>query len=584
MKDKKINSLVKKTKNEAKDISTQVADMMDKISDNVEQVKKTSVANVKELKQKHHNKDLGDYVDEIKYEKDKLSLDTKYQLHKSKKQAKKIKKQATKKLEKNLKQLQKVSKKTKDNLNEVLEDTIIPKKDQLSKSINQIMSTQVIPAAKKTSAKTNQFINDEVVPKANDTKTKILTLFEEVLIPKANDLVENVSDSMKKEKDEEVLKLNQEEKQIAQELKYKLARQKDDVEEEVEEVSDKLKSKAKQTRNGLFAALGLATIAGATAFGVNTKVVEKRSVQSKLLELGLKSMDVKNKIGFVENDIEMNAAMLDNAKYYSTQPYLLPLKYKNKYSILDTNYDNVYLLENIEGHNDRLIIYFHAGMFWLNPDDEQYKYAASLADELNASVYIPIYPKAPTHNYQDVYNYLEQVYTKITNDQQNKDIIFVGNSNGGGLALGFAMYCKEKGLKLPSNIILNSPILDTKLDNPRIYEIEEYDPIQRPFDLKIRLRYYANHEDETNYLISPIYGDYKDIGLISIFSGTNDIFNADARVFLDKAMLAGVHINYFEYEYMIPCFMQYSIPEAFDAMNDIKKVLGLENEQEDEEE
>ncbi|WP_423364418.1 alpha/beta hydrolase fold domain-containing protein [Mycoplasma sp. P36-A1] len=527
---------------------------------------------------------------------------TNKKLKKFKKQTKTIQKELEKKMDKGLSSIK--DDMFIDEVNEAIYDrnkNINPKFFALKESFFDTIDetkAEVKPAVTKAFAA----VKDKSSEKIEDVKSNIADKIEDFDIDKfKNDLI---IDNVKIQRDirRNLAKIKNQTKkyqtEIGENLQDKMSKinkiknlkslqvktkaKKEELIDEIADINDELsikednmqENKNKHTALKVLAvAPVVATAASAAAISFNAKVIEKRSVASKLIELGLLSMDVKNKVGFIINDHIANEAILDNAKEYSSFDYILPLKFENKFGIVETSYENVYKIENINGYLQKIVIFFHPGMFWMQPDEQQYKYATTLADNLNASVYIPIYPKAPTYNYKDVYKFLDEFYTKLIKENPNKEIIFVGNSSGGSLALGFAMYCQEKGLLTPTNIILNSPILDIQLNDTKIYEIEENDPVQRPYDLKIRLSYYANHEDEKDYRLSPIYGNIENIGKISVFTGTNDIFNIDARRLLDKSLIDNVAINFYEYEYMIPNFVQYTTPEASEALETLIEIV-----------
>ncbi len=61
------------------------------------------------------------------------------------------------------------------------------------------------------------------------------------------------------------------------------------------------------------------------------------------------------------------------------------------------------------------------------------------------------------------------------------------------------------------------------------------------------------------YLVSPIHGEIKNLGKISVFIGTHELFLPDARKFREKAARQLVDINYFEYPKMNQLFPVFPI-------------------------
>src|SRR5690606_3466899 len=112
-------------------------------------------------------------------------------------------------------------------------------------------------------------------------------------------------------------------------------------------------------------------------------------------------------------------------------------------------------------------------------------------------------------------------------------IVFMGNSAGGGLALGFAQKLRNENRTQPqpSQLILISPWLDITLSNPDIRMVDKKDKLLSIKGLRMAAKAYASSVDGNDFRVSPIYGDFSGLGKISLFIGTNDLFVADARKF-----------------------------------------------------
>ena len=90
-------------------------------------------------------------------------------------------------------------------------------------------------------------------------------------------------------------------------------------------------------------------------------------------------------------------------------------------------------------------------------------------------IYVPDYPLAPDSNWKDTYTFMDELYCKVQERYADKKIVFMGDSAGGGLALGFAQKLRDNGKKLPNHIVLFSPWLDLSMGNHEIKEYEKKD-------------------------------------------------------------------------------------------------------------
>lgn len=204
--------------------------------------------------------------------------------------------------------------------------------------------------------------------------------------------------------------------------------------------------------------------------------------------------------------------------------------------------------KNIE--STTVILFFHGGAYYANISPIYWRLVEKLINSTRATIIVPDYPLAPESSCINTYQFLDIVYAKLISDYHSKQIVFMGDSAGGGLALGFAQKIKNERIKHPEQIILFSPWLDVSMTNPEIVKFDKLDKILNVTGLKIAGENYAGDLDVTDFRVSPIYGDFSNLGQISIFIGTNEVFIADIRKF--KQLLEDQHIcfNYLEYPKM----------------------------------
>ncbi|MEN9070022.1 alpha/beta hydrolase [Bacillus altitudinis] len=74
-------------------------------------------------------------------------------------------------------------------------------------------------------------------------------------------------------------------------------------------------------------------------------------------------------------------------------------------------------------------------------------------------------------------------------------------------------------------------------------------------------------------MVSPIHGDIKSLGRISIFIGGHEFFLPDARKFKEMADKQGIPINYIEYPKMNHVFPVFPIPEAMKALKQMIAII-----------
>jgi acetyl esterase/lipase len=128
------------------------------------------------------------------------------------------------------------------------------------------------------------------------------------------------------------------------------------------------------------------------------------------------------------------------------------------------------------------------------------------------------------------------------------------------LALGELL--NKKKLPQPSQLIMLSPCVDVTLTNPDIVAVDENDPILNIDSIRQAGIDYAGPLETTNYLVSPIYGNLKNLAPISCYVGTHDLLVADCRKLNCMAEELGIDFKYYEYEGLFHVGMLYPTPEG----------------------
>lgn len=306
------------------------------------------------------------------------------------------------------------------------------------------------------------------------------------------------------------------------------------------------------------------------AYVFKTKVIEKRSISSKALESYLKI--VPKTFG---KKIDEDTKFLERAYEASSEDYILSERFIEKYHIEKSkDFENTYELLGKNGHDNYTVLYIHGGAYWMNPVSVHWSFTRKIAERINGKIIFPIYPKAPTHSYKDVYDMILPIYKTLLEKNPKEKLIIMGDSAGAGFALAFCEQLKELNIEQPKDIILLSPWLDLTMSNEEITEsLQKTDPMLNLRNLKFRGELYAKDLETTSALVSPLYGDITGLGKISVFIGTHDILLADCRKFKEKAEKENVSINYFEYPKMNHDFSILPTIEGKDSISKICEII-----------
>lgn len=233
----------------------------------------------------------------------------------------------------------------------------------------------------------------------------------------------------------------------------------------------------------------------------------------------------------------------------------------------------VFTLQSRTGKGRKHILYLHGGAYVQNFTSYHWSFIAELVAATHCTISAPDYPLAPDFTFEDTFKMVLALYRELLEKVAKEDLIIMGDSSGGGLALALCQLLVKEQLPQPGQLILLSPWLDISLSNPEIHEIVTQDPFMGLEGLLQAGRIYAGNAPLDHYLLSPIYGSFKGLENITVFAGSREILVADARK-LKKMMAPEVlQFTYVEYPGMVHDWMLINLPESRQARQQIISVI-----------
>ena len=269
------------------------------------------------------------------------------------------------------------------------------------------------------------------------------------------------------------------------------------------------------------------------------------SITLRALEKGLLLSGVRNWL--------VTSKKLDQWAAHPRKPYAgrPPALVRRKIEVTRSDIDGWPVYEVIprlpegEAANGHLI-FLHGGGYVLDLLPMHWLFIAKVARDLRRTVTVPIYPLTPEHTYRDVYPLLLSVYRRVLDTHDAKSVAFMGESAGGGLALGLCHAARDAGLPQPRSIVLLSPWLHAGLPSPEVAEIAKIDPILSLDRMREAAEWYAGGDPLDNPLLSPSIGPLDGLPHIAVVTGTHDLLNPDARAFRRRTLAEGIEIGWYE--------------------------------------
>ena len=296
--------------------------------------------------------------------------------------------------------------------------------------------------------------------------------------------------------------------------------------------------------------------------------VQGRSISSFMLETVFKMIPLADK----RESSVFDKYMEDNSK-----PYQLPDGIQEKYGVEELDdFTDTFLIEPKEKNRDLVILYLHGGGYWSQPLSLHFQFFNKIANQYGAPVIFPIYPKAPAYDATDVHAMIKERYNYLLTEKHISpdNILLMGESAGGGLALAFLQVLRDQNLPMPKQVILISPWLDVTGSNKAMDVIEPNDPLLLRDSLVFGGITYAGNLDPKDPLVSPIYGNLSKLPPVTVFTGTHDILDADIQQLGHTAKEQNLDYTIYTYEKMNHGFVGFPIiPEAKDAIKIISSIV-----------
>jgi acetyl esterase/lipase len=189
---------------------------------------------------------------------------------------------------------------------------------------------------------------------------------------------------------------------------------------------------------------------------------------------------------------------------------------------------------------DRVILYFHGGGYVTGTCQSHRAIVAKFVKNSGVAALLFEYRLAPEHRFPAALDDALAAYSWLLDQGMgNSNIVFVGDSAGGGLVLAALLALRDQGMPLPAAAVSYSPVTDFKCSG------ESYRTKARvclaPAGLASACaRHYAGDNDLGLPYISPLYGELQGLPPLLIYAGEDETLRDDSIRFAQKAEAAGI--------------------------------------------
>lgn len=193
------------------------------------------------------------------------------------------------------------------------------------------------------------------------------------------------------------------------------------------------------------------------------------------------------------------------------------------------------------GH-DRFVLYLHGGAYRLGSPATFRNFTWRIATAARARVVALDYRLAPEHPFPAALEDALSAYRWLLSEIAPPKLALLGDSAGGGLALGLLLKLRDVGLPLPSVAVALSPWTDLALSGASITANAQADPMLNADDLPQFAAEYLRGADPGSPYASPLYGDPAGLPPTLFQVGSDEIMRDDTLRMAEKMIDAGCKV------------------------------------------
>lgn len=303
---------------------------------------------------------------------------------------------------------------------------------------------------------------------------------------------------------------------------------------------------------------------------IRTKIEIMASVQAKMMIFFLRKLK-SHAFKLMDNHEHFRK---EKEKVFSRVP--CPRSVKIKYFDMD-GLEAARFVPSKSKYAHKVVLYLHGGGYTSGSIKSHSGLIGKIALETGIPHLAINYRLAPEHSYPAALDDSIKAYQWLLENEHfhPSDIIIMGDSAGGGLALSTVLNIKAMKLPNPLAVVAISPWTDLTLSGESALSGSDRDPILTVPKAKEWGKWYAGDTALDNPFVSPLFGDLSGLPPILMHVGTEEILLSDTVRFAAFAAMQDSNVTVLIEDGMPHVwhfFWQY-LPEAKGAIQDIVQFL-----------
>ncbi len=230
-----------------------------------------------------------------------------------------------------------------------------------------------------------------------------------------------------------------------------------------------------------------------------------------------------------------------------------------------------WLIPKKADHN-KVMLYLHGGGYAVGSKQTHRSLASQISKQAGYCGLLVEYRLAPEDPHPAALEDALAAYEwLLETGHAPEDIVIVGDSAGGGLAMATMLSLRDKGIPQPACSVLISPWVDLTISRESVYKYVDRSPMIFLKEMKAWARNYAGIYPEDHPYVSPLFAELHDLPPLLIQVSDTEVLVDEGTELAEKARKAGVEVTFQKYQGLIHVWQIYwrYLPQARDAINKI---------------
>jgi monoterpene epsilon-lactone hydrolase len=222
-----------------------------------------------------------------------------------------------------------------------------------------------------------------------------------------------------------------------------------------------------------------------------------------------------------------------------------------------------------------VILFMHGGGYLAGSPKTHRAFTTWLAHRAGMRVFSLDYRLAPEHPFPaGLDGAVRAVHALVAAGTPMSQMVFCGDSAGGGLVLATMLRLRDEGAVLPAGAALLCPLTDCTGDSKSLTTNADAEPLLGLRHRDAAMQAYAGQTPLSHPYISPLLADLRGLPPMLVEASRIEVLWDDAARFVEKAKAAGVDITFAPHDGLAHDW-QLMVPFTSEARASVRRIAGF---------